>query len=162
MLMISDAVLRSVLITNFKMKQNDQYFKELLRSRGLKATSGRIDLLMNLQGHKGAMPYSGIQKKLKSIDRVTLYRTIDSLINQGIIHQAYKENNDTYYALCGSGCSTHQHNHEHIHLKCIVCEAVTCHELHNKIEIPLTNFDIHKVSINVEGICEGCKTKSNT
>ncbi len=136
---------------------NRLYFKELLHSRDLKATSTRIQLLENLDQHQAAMPYSAIQNTMKKIDRVTLYRTIDSLMSQGIIHQAYKENNETYYALCGKTCDKENHNHEHIHFKCLVCLAVTCQELHAKIEIALPAYDIHQISISVTGVCDKCK-----
>ena len=52
---------------------NDEYFKELLRSRSLKATSHRLNLLIKLQAYNSAMPYSAIQEAMKSMDRVTLY-----------------------------------------------------------------------------------------
>ena len=41
--------------------------KELLHKRELKATNSRIDLLSNLDKFGSAMPYSAIQKALKSI-----------------------------------------------------------------------------------------------
>ena len=53
--------------------------KELLHKRKLKATNSRIDLLSNLDKFGSAMPYSAIQKALKSTDRVTLYRTLQTL-----------------------------------------------------------------------------------
>ena len=71
--------------------------KELLHKRELKATNSRIDLLSNLDKFGSAMPYSAIQKALKSTDRVTLYRTLQTLSDKGIIHKAAHIDNEDYY-----------------------------------------------------------------
>jgi len=139
------------------METTDQYFIDLLRSRSLKATPVRMELLTHMKAHKTAIPYSEIQKVMADVDRVTLFRTMDTLVNQGIIHQAYRENNDRYYALCGSSCDTEQHNHEHIHFKCTTCNEVTCQQLSAKLHVELKDYEIHQISINVTGICPSCR-----
>ncbi|MFT4667488.1 MAG: Fur family ferric uptake transcriptional regulator [Polaribacter sp.] len=136
---------------------SDQYFKGLLNSRGLKATGHRLKLLVSMEAYTSAMPYSTIQESMKSIDRVTLYRTLETLINQGIIHQALRENNEVYYAICGKKCSENNHHHDHIHFKCTGCNSVTCHELSNNIKISIPDCEIHNVSIHVKGICKSCR-----
>ncbi|WP_406626686.1 Fur family transcriptional regulator [Portibacter marinus] len=130
--------------------------KDILHERGLKATSTRVALLQKLQQHRSAMPYSTIQEQMHDCDRVTLYRTLESLKKQGIIHTAFQENNETYYAICGQKCDEHHHHHDHIHFKCIKCENVTCEKPEKLIQISLANVDIHKVSIHVEGVCQNC------
>jgi Fe2+/Zn2+ uptake regulation proteins len=137
---------------------SDQYFKELLRSRSLKATSHRLSLLIKLQEYSSAMPYSAIQKAMKSMDRVTLYRTLESLKEKGIIHKAFQGNNESYYAICGKKCSNSQHDHDHVHFKCVKCESVTCEVPSKKVEISIPNIDIHKVSVHLEGVCNLCKS----
>ena len=53
--------------------------KELLQKRKLKATSTRLNLLSKMGEYGSAMSHSAIQKKMNPIDRVTLYRTIETL-----------------------------------------------------------------------------------
>lgn len=136
------------------------YFKDLLRSRELKATVPRLNLLLTMQEYESAMPYSAIQKSMKSIDRVTLYRTLESLKEQGIIHKAFQENNETYYAICDNKCGKHQHHHDHIHFKCEQCKSVTCEQSTRALKISIPNYEINKISIHIEGICKLCKEKS--
>lgn len=136
-----------------------QNFIDLLHSRSLKATSTRLNLLQEIQEYNSAMPYSAIQLALKSIDRVTLYRTLESLKMQGVIHMAFQENNETYYAICGTNCGKNHHYHDHIHFKCVQCDAVTCEKSSTNIDILIQDYDIHKVSIHVEGICKLCNEK---
>lgn len=134
-----------------------QYFKDLLHDRDLKATSPRMNLLLMMDEYKTAMPYSSIQKSMQSIDRVTLYRTLESLKKKGIIHKAYQENNEVYYAICGVQCDKHQHEHDHVHFKCLECESVTCEQINTKVKIALPDYEINKTSIFLEGICKLCK-----
>lgn len=136
---------------------DNQYFTDLLHDRNLKATKQRLQLLLNMQAYPSAMSYSAIQTAMDSMDRVTLYRTLDTLIEKGIIHQAFRENNQVYYAICGNSCSKHHHHHEHIHFKCVKCESVSCQELNNRIKITLPDYEIHNVSIHVKGVCKLCK-----
>ncbi len=136
-----------------------QYFKDLLNNRSLKATSTRVNLLTNIQQYESAMPYSAIQSSMKAIDRVTLYRTLETLTGQGIIHKAYQENNEVYYAICGKQCSKEQHKHDHVHFKCENCLAVTCEHLNKAVKLSLPDHEIYKISININGVCKSCLGK---
>ena len=67
------------------------HLKEILKSRKLKATQTRLQLLSIFDQEKYAIPYSKIQVLMKETDRVTLYRTIETLLEKGVIHKAYRE-----------------------------------------------------------------------
>jgi Fur family ferric uptake transcriptional regulator len=107
--------------------------------------------------HGSAMRHSAIQKQMQPIDRVTLYRTLESLLEKGIIHKAFQENNEIYYAICGESCSTNTHKHDHAHFKCMKCNIVSCLELDEAIKIALPSYEINKVSIHMEGMCDLCQ-----
>ena len=134
----------------------NQSFKKLLNSRNLKATSSRLTLLQSMKNYATAIPYSALQKAMASMDRVTLYRNLDTLLEQGIIHQAFRDDNEIYYALCGEKCTTQHHHHDHIHFKCVTCNSVTCQKTNTKISISLPEHEIQKVSIFVKGVCRKC------
>ncbi len=136
---------------------NATQIRELLQRRKLKVTTTRVNLLTKMGNYGSAMSHSTIQTQMKPIDRVTLYRTIETLKEKGIIHKAYQENNEIYYAICGTTCGEHEHHHEHIHFKCSNCKTIHCEEINNTLEISLPKHKIHKISINVEGLCETCK-----
>lgn len=135
---------------------NTIHIKELLQKRNLKATSTRVNLLKKMGKFGSAMSHSDIQKQMKPVDRVTLYRTIETLKEKGIIHRAFQENNETYYAICGVSCDENDHRHEHVHFKCSSCNTIKSEELKNNIEILVPNHQIHKISVNIEGLCENC------
>ena len=135
---------------------NSLPFKELLRERSLKATNTRLSLLNKLHDFGSAMSHSLIQKQMQPIDRVTLYRTLEALLEKGIIHKAFQENNDTYYAICGTSCDTKSHRHEHAHFKCLKCKTVSCQELNENLKFSIPKHEINKISIHIEGICDLC------
>jgi Fur family ferric uptake transcriptional regulator len=110
-----------------------------------------------MQNYGSAMSYSNIQNTMQPINRVTLYRTIEKLKEKGLIHIAFQNNNEIYYAICGMDCSTENHNHNHIHFQCSKCETVTCEDVLNSLNISLPKHEIHNISVNVKGICEVCR-----
>jgi len=135
---------------------NETDIKDYLRERSLKVTPIRMELLTLLANHGVALPYSEIQKQLKSFDRVTLYRTINALMDNGIVHKASTSGDETYYALCSQQCSKHCHKHEHIHFKCTQCGEVSCVHIEQAFNISLPNYQIDDVSIEVTGVCKKC------
>lgn len=135
---------------------SEESIKEYLRERALKATPIRVGLLSLLSERESAIPYSEIQENLKSFDRVTLYRTLNALIDGGIVHKASTSGDETYYALCSQKCSKHCHKHEHIHFKCTACHEVSCVHIEQAIKISIPNFQIEEVSVEVKGVCDKC------
>lgn len=135
---------------------NTLQIKELLQKRNLKATSIRLNLISKLSESHSSMSYSAIQESLKPIDRVTLYRTLESLKEKGIIHKAFQDKKESFYAMCGSTCEEDQHRHEHVHFKCNQCNVISCEQLKQVIKLSLPGFSIAKTAINLEGTCKNC------
>ncbi len=134
------------------------FVKKLLSNRNLKATATRVELLQIIKNFESAIPYAKIQEQLKNTDRVTLYRTIQTLLDRGIIHKALTNKDETYYALCGSNCTVDTHAHDHVHFKCSICQNVTCQHLNEEITITLPDFTIDKMQILLSGICNKCNS----
>ena len=135
---------------------NNAKAREILHGKKLKATSARVNLLLKMAKYGSAMSHSTIHKQMNLVDRVTLYRTIEILKEKDIIHKAFQEGNDVYYAICKSNCSEDHKCHEHIHFKCSSCNTIQCEEVEQTVALSLPNYLIQKVSINVEGICNKC------
>lgn len=130
--------------------------KELLRDRKLKATPTRVGVLESIQGFNGAIPYSTLQESLGDADRITIFRTLNVLLDNGLIHKTHFENSETYYAMCPATCSAVGHYHNHAHFKCIICDTVTCTHLPEGVRINLPSYKIDKVDIHVTGTCPSC------
>lgn len=130
--------------------------ENLLRDRGLKVTPKRLELLLLISNYSSAIPYSKIQKSLNNFDRVTLYRTLKSLLDSGIIHKATVSTEDVYYAMCKHYCTSSEHHHKHVHFKCNSCLEVSCLDVTTPVHIDIPNVIIKQVEIEVSGVCEKC------
>ncbi len=131
-------------------------FTNLLRNRNLKATPIRLELLSTIAEFDKAIPYSEIQNTLQNFDRVTLYRTINALLENGIIHKAMADEKDTFYAMCSTHCNAQRHNHRHIHFKCMHCETVSCVAVEASTELDIPGHIVNELRIEASGICASC------
>ncbi|MGY8982671.1 MAG: Fur family transcriptional regulator, partial [Cytophagales bacterium] len=74
--------------------------KELLKKRNLKVTELRMALLEIISSLGKAISYQEIQNSLINFDRITLYRTLNTFIERGILHKIILEDHQSFYALC--------------------------------------------------------------
>ena len=127
-----------------------------LRHFNLRKTKIRIAVLDALAQSVGALSYAVLQERLSEFDRTTLYRTLLTLSDYGLIHKAYEENGESYYARC-FGCSDQAHNHEHLHLKCSSCGGVECIEISEQLKRNLAQLPFQEINISAKGSCSTCE-----
>lgn len=134
-----------------------QGIMELLKKNKLRATPVRKELLQLFLNSEIALSNQDIEEHLSEVDRVTLYRTLKSFQEKGIIHRAFDGTDVTRYASCNDHCNAHAHHDEHLHFHCSNCDNTFCVD-----EIPIpkltmpAGFKAHKTNIVVDGICEKC------
>lgn len=129
----------------------------ILKSNDLRVTPVRKELLTLFIESEIALSNQDIEDQLEEVDRVTLYRTLKSFQEKGIIHRAHDGTDTARYAACSSGCSSHAHHDEHLHFHCEKCDSTFCVDEIPipKIEMP-SGFLAKKMNIIVDGICEKC------
>lgn len=126
--------------------------------KGLKKTEFRVKLVEIFQKYPYAISNKQIEEELGDFDRITLYRTMKTFIEKGIIHIVEQEGQDTFYAICKDDCDQHQHNHQHIHFNCEKCGHHFCIEDVDPMELPISLKDYHidEVAVSVKGVCKNC------
>jgi len=129
--------------------------EETLKEFNLRVTKIRLAVLDSLSQSVGATSYSVLQEALDKFDRTTLYRTLLTLSDHGLIHKAYEANGESYYARC-FGCTGIEHNHEHLHLKCSKCGGVECVEISEQLKENLAQLPFEEVNIYAKGPCANC------
>jgi Fur family ferric uptake transcriptional regulator len=102
-----------------------------------------------------ALSHSEIQKSLKGLcDRVTIYRVLKRLMEEGVIHKMVNVDGVVKYAVCHS-CSK-KHNHNHIHFNCQKCKAVTClDDVEPSFKLP-KNYKVSEMNFTLSGLCPQC------
>lgn len=132
--------------------------ENLLKQKRLRVTPFRMSVLDVFYSHKNAISLHEIEKDLGKFDRVTLYRTIKSFIEKGLIHEIVMPGDIKKLALCPDSCSKnhHVHTHQHIHFRCTKCETVSCIDIENFPQINIPRFQLDKIEIQGSGICQNC------
>ena len=129
--------------------------EETLKQFNLRKTKIRVAVLDSLSQSAVAQSYSTLQNALHDFDRTTLYRTLLTLTEHGLIHKAYEENGESFYARC-CGCSVSEHSHEHLHLKCSSCGGVECIEISDQLKSSLSQLPFQEINISAKGACSAC------
>ena len=106
------------------------------------------------------MAHGDIEKKAgEKFDRVTVYRTLQTFVEKGIIHAIPTADNSIRYALCKDACSEGHHHDHHIHFQCTNCQNTYCLDVVVTPEIRLPKGYVSKhIEVVVEGVCKTCTT----
>ncbi len=89
-------------------------------------------------------------------NRVTIYRSLDRLVDDGKIHRIIDMDGVSKYAMCHTCEHDHHHNHNHVHFSCTACQEVTCLEnIIPHFELP-TEYTTQEVNFTVSGVCPKC------
>lgn len=130
----------------------------ILKNNQLSVTGTRKKILELFLSSTGAMAHADIEKKTGGVDRVTVYRTLQSFLEKGIIHTIPTSDNAIRYALCRENCSEGQHHDDHVHFICSVCGNTTCLEdvIIPEVKLP-AGFKPSDAQMVVNGTCKDCK-----
>ena len=129
---------------------------DLLKNKSIRITDFRVKVLEVFERNTNAVSMKTIENTLGEFDRTTLFRTLNTFIDKGLIHEVQLPNEGKMLALCSTSCNVDGHEHEHIHFKCNSCKEVFCREAETKPNIKIKGFLIQKTEVNATGICENC------
>lgn len=134
-------------------------YKELLASAQLEATANRLHVLEVVGDNRFPLSAGDIFKTLErssSINRVTVYRILDLLVDRGVIERISTGGRAFYY-----GLAPNDHHQPHPHFYCKSCGQMDCLDPESvSIESePLWKTfpgRIEKVEVRVDGVCKNC------
>ena len=103
--------------------------KAQLRAAGLRVTGIRLSIMRALGASRTALDATALDEQLaaagESADRVTVYRTLNTLVDSGIAHRIDPGDRIFRYSLTDHAhCTEGHHEHEHPHMVCDACGAV--------------------------------------
>lgn len=142
------------------MIQTAEKVELMLKQNHLSITDSRKKILSLFLGQTGALSHGDIEKRAgDKVDRVTIYRTLQTFVDKGIIHIIPTSDNSIRYALCKDECTEGHHHDHHIHFVCNKCNNTCCLDDVATPDIKLPKGYIAKhVEVVVEGICKNCKS----
>ncbi len=133
--------------------------EEILKKNNLSVTDSRQKIMGLFLTSNGALAHADIEKKTgESFDRVTVYRTLQSFVEKGIIHLIPTKDNSIKYALCKDDCEAGHHHDNHVHFICDECNKTICLDDVTVPQVKLPKgFTPQHAEMVVNGICGDCK-----
>ena len=131
----------------------------MLASAELAATPNRLRVLEIVGNNSYPLSAGDIFKTLErssSINRVTVYRILDRLVDQGVVERLSTGGRAAYY-----GLAPNEHHQPHPHFYCKSCGQMDClnpESLNIETDAMRKTFPgrIDKVEVRVDGICKNC------
>lgn len=133
--------------------------RSLLKEHALSVTEGRLRILELFLRAGGALSHADIEKAGDSpFDRVTVYRTLQSFVEKGLLHPIPTSDNTVRYALCNDTCTETNHQDDHVHFVCNHCGKTVCldHIAVPSVHLP-QGFTPRQVQVIVNGVCDACQ-----
>lgn len=120
-------------------------------------TQAKTEILNLINASETALSHYTIQEKVGDLcNRVTIYRILDRLEEEGKIHKIVNVNGVVNYAKCIQCKEGGSHSHDHVHFNCEKCQSVTCLEnVVPMISLP-DHFFAHTYNFVISGICPKC------
>ena len=134
---------------------------KVLLNAGLRRTPVRVGVLETLSRAKTAMSVPQILAKLRGVDTVTVYRTLNTFVRKKIVHRVRGEDRGWLYAI---GDAAHQPQHQHPHFVCDECGKVECLE---EASIPenfvsslgvAREYRVNWPEVVLHGMCPKCRS----
>ena len=133
---------------------------EILKRKRLSVTDSRKKILSLFLSHQDALTHGDIEMKAgEKFDRVTVYRTLQTFVEKGIIHTIPTADNSIRYALC-KDCEEGHHHDDHVHFICNNCDKTICLDnvVSPVVELP-EGFTANTVQVVINGICRDCEQR---
>jgi Fur family ferric uptake transcriptional regulator len=133
-----------------------------LRNASVRITEARVKVLAALLGAQRAYSHQDVQDTLAEMDRVTLYRALDCLIDAGLAHKIAGD--DRVFRYSPGAESGALPRHPHGHFKCTRCAKVFCLDgigeaelLQRALQESLgKGFRSHDIEFTIKGWCAEC------
>ena len=143
--------------------EEQQRFETFLRSRQLKLTGERLELVEEVFSHPHHFDadqlHMALKQKGKAISRATVYRTLDLLVQCGLVRKSSFGDQHAHYE------AVHSDEH-HDHLICLNCDAIIefyradLEALQEQICREFGFKPMHH-SLQIFGLCGDCKDKAD-
>ena len=136
-----------------------EVIERILIEKDISPTAMRILVLEYLQKQSAAISLQDLERDFQHSDRITLYRTLKTFEEKGLIHSINDGTDATKYALCAEACKAGDHFDLHLHFYCFSCKQTYCLPKHKvpRVSVP-DNFQLKELNLVAKGICDKCSS----
>ncbi|MGF1924535.1 MAG: Fur family transcriptional regulator [Bacteroidia bacterium] len=125
-----------------------------LKEKNIVPTAMRLVVFDFLLQQTAALSLTDLELGIGRTDRVTVYRTIRTFEEHGLVHRIDDGSGVTKFALCQQNCTIDGHRDLHVHFYCIKCKETHCLPKTHipEVKLPL-NYIAQETQLIVRGIC---------
>ncbi|MCK0191745.1 transcriptional repressor [Arenibacter sp. N53] len=128
-----------------------------LENNGIRPTAMRILIYKFMAQKEVAIALTDIEDAFVKAERTTLYRTLKTFEDKGIVHHIDDGTGISKYALCEQGCNCELDQDLHLHFHCSNCDKTVCLTDHKIPHINLPDgYIAEDANLVITGICEKC------
>lgn len=139
-----------------------------LRQLGARVTQPRVAILACLIDATEPLTHQAVIDRLPAdgdVDRVTVYRVLDWLVDQGLAQKRAGNDRVFRFTLVEHEAARAQVHRQHSHFHCTRCDRTFCLESAGKSVAPKvpSGFAVEHVELTVNGVCAECgKSRGDT
>ena len=128
-----------------------------LRHHAVRRTAIRQSILGALLHSPFALSRTEIEQHL-AFDRVTVYRTLRTFEEKGIVHRIIDHSETVRYAAAGVNAAVPALANDHVHFKCTACQHIYCL---SQVPVPAVSlpstYHVVRRDHLLSGICGQCQ-----
>lgn len=135
----------------------NEVIESVLQAKGIAPTAMRILVLEDLLRQTAAVSLKDLEKTFAHSDKTTLYRTLKTFEEKGLVHEIQDGSEAAKYALCAAACKAGSHYDLHLHFFCYSCKQTLCLPKHQVPDVSLPpQFQLKELNLIAKGICDKC------
>lgn len=137
----------------------DITLERILKEHGMSNTPIRRRVLALFMNSNKALQHSDIEQHFPKIDRITLYRTLQTFVQKRLVHTIPTDRKSIQYAY--GRVAPKAGRERHIHFSCEKCGDTQCMDLPLQVDISeiAKRYAVRSVEVILRGICGVCSTK---
>lgn len=131
--------------------------EDLLKQRKIRPTAIRNLVCRFLQKQRIAVSLSDIELAFDKVERTTLFRSLKTFEEKGLVHKIDDGSGVAKYALCETSCNCELETDLHLHFHCTQCDETVCLTDYKlpKISLP-KNYIAENANLVIKGVCDKC------
>jgi Fur family ferric uptake transcriptional regulator len=145
-----------------KDKEARAAWREKIRAAGLRSTSPRIEVLLQLQASRAPLSHGDLVESMsgQGFDRATLFRNLNDLSDAGLVAKRDLGDHTWRFELRKDSAPSGEHDLGHPHFTCIDCGAVSClpdESVGLKAGRGVPRSVVQRnVRVTLQGLCDRC------
>jgi Fur family ferric uptake transcriptional regulator len=129
---------------------------------GIVRKTKSVETLLQImeESHMAISVVDLIERLKHKMNKTTVYRILDRLEQDGIVHSFLGQGGLKWYARCKE-CPSDVHIDAHPHFQCQECGKAVCLDIDFRVPV-LSNYKIESAQLLLTGQCEECQRKTKS